>query len=484
MKRIKIKNLCLLSALVVSLASCGKENTPVEVTLDPKDFSSGKQIITLADLPPNPTDDDAIDTYKALGFNTCIMTEDYVGMVKDGGLNPDYKAAVEKLGEHGLDVWIRNQYNDEDFFVNDQPDKKRSNYGAPYSLSERNITTEFQDIDCVKGFYMADEPYMTTADAEKDAPGENYAAMDRYQKLVDWKNQYYPDALWHLNQVPSSSINHFPETNYESFLQYYVDHILKKLTSGPRTLSLDRYPLCSDTSLDQDYFSDILVGAYVNKKYNDSVDEASRSTYCICLQTFMNTSPLAHLIDITCPEEITFQIYSGYAVGIQAFEYFCYRSLGGLGMYGIIDDEGEKRIYDHVMEANRRALWMQDVLLDFSWQGAFTSSAFEENMRQNEACFETAVPYVIKEEDRGVLKSVNSRLDTVIGCYKKGQQDGYMVTNYTHPLLEQTDVVTMDFTDCTKAIVYQSGKPNVVNLVDGKLRLKLAQGDGAFVIPK
>lgn len=462
------------------MCACGGQPSSKtrEVSLDPTDFKSGEKLITFADLTPNPTLDDEVEEYRDLGLNTFLMTEDYVNFAKDGKLNPEYLNVCRKVGEKGLDVWIRNYYNDEDYFQNDAA-KQGSNYGAPYSLSARDVTTDFQGVDCIKGFYMADEPYMTTLESNP-----LYAAMDRYEKLVDWKNTYYPNSFWHLNHVPSSSFDHFVGHTYEEFLQYYVDHILKKLTSGPRDLSIDRYPLNSEEQLDPGYLSDLLVAANVNKRYNDGAGEGAKSKLSVCLQTFMNTHPTAHLIDITAPEEVTFQIYTAFAVGAQVLEYFCYRSLNDLGMYGIVDDDGAKRIYDHIKEANDRSLWMADALLGFDWQGLTISPASKEEMRQNESSFSSCENYLISPDKKGVLNNVNSRLDTIIGCFKKAEQDGYMVVNYTHPLLEQSDIVTLDFSGCQKAIVYQGNEAKVVDLLDGKLRLSLNQGDGAFVIPK
>lgn len=468
----------LLSIGTLCLCACGQKTDTPEVSIDPEEFKSGEKLITFADLTPNPTLEEDVDEYRDLGLNTFLMTEDYVPFAKEEKLNPAYLEACRKVGEQGLDVWIRNYYNDEDYFQNSET-KQGSNYGTPYSLSPRDVTTEFQAVDCIKGFYMADEPYMTTPE---DKP--LYAAMDRYGKLVNWKNQYYPDAFWHMNHVPSSSYDHFPGHTYEEFLQYYADNILTPLNACPRDLSIDRYPLSAEDQLDQGYLSDLLVAATVNKRYNDSVEDGKKSKLSICLQTFMNTNPMAHLIDITSPEEVSFQIYTAFAMGAKVLEYFCYRSLSAFDMYGIVDDDGNKRIYDMVKKANDRSLWMSDAILGFDWRGVSLSRASSEGMRQNEASFAACEKYTISDADRGVLKGVNSRLDTVVGCFQKGKQDGYMVVNYTHPLLEQTDIVTLDFSGCQKAVVYQNNEAKVVDLLDGKLRLNLSQGDGAFVIPR
>ena len=87
-------------------------------------------------------------------------------------------------------------------------------------------------------------------------------------------------------------------------------------------------------------------------------------------------------------------------------------------------------------------------------------------------------------EETGVLSKVESRYDTVIGCFKKGEQDGYMVVNYTAPDLDQTNMVTLTFPGCTTALVYTEEGVEQMDLVDGGiLRVTLGCGQAAFIIP-
>ena len=125
----------------------------------------GKKFLKFADLPPNPMDDRDLGTYKELGFDVCLLTEDDVKLVKNGLLNEDYKQAIRNIGKNGLNVWIRNMYNDEDYFQCDI-DKSGSNYGTSYEMAPRNITTEFEEFSGITGFYMADEAYMYTMPQE------------------------------------------------------------------------------------------------------------------------------------------------------------------------------------------------------------------------------------------------------------------------------------------------------------------------------
>jgi hypothetical protein len=172
------------------------------------------------------------------------------------------------------------------------------------------------------------------------------------------------------------------------------------------------------------------------------------------------------------------QMYAGMAGGARLFEYFCYRSMDGIGLFGIIDMEGNPRIYDHVLEANQRALPFQKVVCAFDWYGMMVNHGKESGL---ENIFEVVDKYVIDETN--VLKKIDSRYDTIVGCFEKDGQDGYMVVNYTAPDLNLTNMITLTFADCTTALVYTEEGTQQVDLVDGVLRVTLDCGQAAFIIP-
>lgn len=112
-------------------------------TLNPEDYVSTEKFITIADVPPHPVNE--LEDYVNLGFSGYILTEDHVKFTENGKITNGYKAALESLKNKGLDVYIRNQYNDPDYFVNsDTSPRTQFNAGGtsdPYVIPERNITT-------------------------------------------------------------------------------------------------------------------------------------------------------------------------------------------------------------------------------------------------------------------------------------------------------------------------------------------------------
>lgn len=477
-----MKNLYRIIALllaVLMLAACGGEGSSGGVKLDPEAYVTDEKMITIADMPPNPFDPEAVQLYKDMGFTHWILTEDHVAMVENGTLSEGYKEAIEILTEQGLEIWIRNMQNDPEYFQI-ETDKVGSNYGTPYTLAPRDITTDFLEFENVTGFYMMDEPFQITKEDDPSTEDNEslHPAFDQLGTLIQWKNKYYPDAFWHVNHVGSGSWDHYPAgTTYADFIDAYVETVLKKLESGGRSICMDNYPYPDGGGVIKETFLyDVLVLAHATKNYNDTAAEDQQAVMGICLQTMQDSN--LGLRDITSSSDVTLQMYAGMAAGARLFEYFCYRSLEGVGLSGIIDMTGQKRIYDYVLEANERAMPFERLVCAFDWVGMTVNYGSESGP---ENPFEIVDGMLL--EDTGVLKSVESRYDAIVGCFDQNGQSGYMAVNYTAPDLNMTNVVTLTFEGCTDALVYTEEGVEQVNLVDGAVRLTLPCGSAAFVIP-
>lgn len=479
MKR-KLSLLLMAALLVGVLSGCRVSSVKQpEVTLNPVDYETDEKMILVADMPPSPFDEAAVKLYKDLGFTHWILTEDHTPMVYNGALHEEYKRAIELLTQQGFEVWIRNMHNDPEYFQIEET-KTGSNYGYQYTLEPRNITDDFAAYSSVTGFYMMDEPFQVTRqdDPATEDREDLHPAFDQLGTLIEWKNTYYPDAFWHVNHVPCTSLDHYPKgTTYEDFIDAYVENVLKKLEGGGRSICMDHYPLPDGGGVIKETFlHDVLVLSHATLEYNATAAEDEKATMGICLQTFRDVK--LKLRDITSANDITFQMYAGMAGGARMFEYFCYRSLDGIGLFGIIDMEGNPRIYDYVLEANQRALPFQRVVCAFDWYGMMVNHGKESGL---ENIFEIVDDYVIDEAN--VLKKIDSRYDAIVGCFAQDGQDGYMVVNYTAPDLNLTNIITLTFSDCTTALVYTEEGTQQVNLVDGVLRITLDCGQAAFIIP-
>ena len=442
-----------------------------------------KEFITFADLPPNPLDQDALKTYKELGMNVCILTEDNVPFTKDGKITQEYRQAIENIGKAGMKVLVRNMFNDEDYFQNKEGEKYRSNYRTPYKIETRNITNEFLDRDEIFGFYMADEPYMKTLSkdmpfAYRHADRELFASFDKLQKLVDWKNAYYPNLFWHVNHVPSLSYDHYyPDGDtiytYQDFIQNYIDTVLEKLPTGGRSLCVDNYPFIGEGYMEYDYLFDLITVANLTRDYNAKKNKNMQAIFGICLQAFhaRSMSGDGRHRDICESEEISMQAFTGAALGARMFEYFCYRSYED--MDGIIGKNGEKRIYHLVKEANERVLPFAQYVYDYTWRGAYAVAG--KTICDNARAF-------ILAKNLFIAPSVDiyGDYDLLVGEFARGKEKAYMLVNFTDPMKKRTGVVKASF---KKPIIYFY-EGALHESQEGDLELRLAYGSAVFVMER
>lgn len=383
-------------------------------------------------MPPNPLDWAAVGEYKALGFTHCILTEDNVKFTENGKITKAYSSAIKNIEQSGMGVFVRNMYNDSDYFCNAE-NKFGSNYGTPYFMEKRNVKDELKGVF---GFYMADEPYMRTQCempwryANKEV--EKFSAFDKLVKLAEWKNEYYPNAFFHVNHVPSLCYDHFFPSgekiyDYKDFLNAYVKTVIKKLKGGIASVCIDNYPFVGKGRIESDYLSDLLTAATVTQKYNSRATKGAKAVFGMCVQTFraraIDGTPRSR--DIEHSGEITFQLYAGAALGARLYEYFCYKSAKKLA--GIIAKDGSRRLYSLVQKANERALGLCETAANFEWKGAFACAGSV--LCDNAAAFIRAKSMFCKE--RRIKAS--GEYDLLVGCFENSEAYGYLAVNYVNP---------------------------------------------------
>ena len=434
----------------------------------------------MADLPPSPFDKKALYEYKESGFNVCLLTEDDVKMVDHGVLSEDYKKAIENISSTGLSVFIRNMYNDADYF-DCKENKDSTNYGSPYRLTPRKITDEFNNIGNVTGFYMADEAYMYTLETPlpigwMDKRANEFASFDKLKKLVEWKNRYYPDAFWHMNHVPGQSWDHYLPRDgeiydYSDFLKSYTTQILENLSAGGCSICLDNYPLIGEDYIEKDYLFDLLTAATVTKNYNRKAK--NKAIFGICIQSFLAKAIQDDRTrDIKSAEEILFQMFVGMALGAKLFEFFSYRSYDQ--MLGMIGPDGNKReVYDFVKTANEITKPFEDLIGEYHFESAFVSIGCEYS--ENTAAFIMAKD--LFETNKAI--SVTSSCDTLISVLDCGGKKGFMLVNYSAPVRNHVDQVKVTLENGTDYSVFCGGESHFIE--SNTFEITLSPGMGAFI---
>ena len=415
-------------------------------------------------------------TLKA-GDKVYTTDRDYILTVQN-----DYLSALENLNNAGLKVWIRNHHNTSDYFT--------TNLTAALKLYE----------DTIDGFYMTDEPFQTAAMLQ--ASGQTGASdLESMTAVRDWFNQNFADKYFHVNHVPISSWDHYTGVNgetlstidaagYRNFLTLYKQNFNDLLTSASGTsVSFDNYPFVHDqgkyggflgfggtfeSGIQDTYLLNCLIAAQV----------AGEDDFGLCIQTFEATDQKNNTTrDIVSAAEVSLQLYTGFAMGADVFEYFAYNSNDTFS--AIMNQDGSKRIYDLVKEGNN-ALCFADVVNSFAWNGIVTSAGSSNN--HNGDAFTSVANMVLTNDTNGVLDSYSSTDDAIIGCFTKDGLNGYMLVNYNDPAaVTGNNSVTVTFADCTRARVYtQAGgvlTSEVVELTNGSYTATLAPGAGCFIIP-
>lgn len=492
MKKIKRCMLFLMSA-VLSLsavvgAGCANNGVNSNSNKVVPQFNGGEQFKIFADRPPTPNEKH-LSVYKDAGFNYYVMTEDDYEFTDDkGNITAKYAEGLNVCDELGLKVLVRNFRDDPDYFVNPTGGIKTNkdylgNY-ISYFLPERNITTQLQSFPAVAGYYMADEP--------------TYTKISELTKLVDWYNSYGNNTLFHINMTGSVLGTGLMEGHsYSEFITHYADTILKKV-NGPKTLSVDFYPLMEESDgdkyLQKEILSDYMVIANKVKELNANLSGDNKVITNYCMQTFYSDAAGWGWRDLVAENDVTFQTYLATAFGAKAFEYYMYRGMNSDTAIVEALSQDPRPMYYWVQSANAEMQEFAPVILPFEWNGVRAYEGKQLGDPMNAQAFE-----LIKDcqlEKFTFISDVYARLDTLVSeHFDEDGNKAYLVMNYTEPTFNQTNYVTLTLNGAKQAVIYnaveveENGKTvakltrSVIDVVDGQIDLQILSGRAAFVYP-
>lgn len=302
-------------------------------------------------------------------------------------------------------------------------------------------------------------------------------------------------------------VNLFPSTassvktdfsDYKSYLEYYCNNVLEKLTVGEKWLSADRYVLTYDTKgekcLDTGWLADVEAVALTAEKYTDV-----KTNFFIQTMPYGGNANSGSQVDsrdrIPTYEDIRLQEYTLLAFGYDMISCFCYYS-PAVGteflerQTAMIDRSGNKTdIYNAVQKVNQEILSFDHVIKQFKRVGAFTNDAgttTSGKSRSNNSSF-SSLTNRMSLESIDSLNSVTTSADTLFGYFMDDKDNtGFMVVNYNETSKNITDTVTLNFNSSykfTKAQCYVGGEKIIVDVKDNAVTLTLGAGEGVFVIP-
>ena len=387
-------------------------------------------------------------------------------------VNNAYLSGIENLDNAGLDVWVRNFTNKTGYF-DDAMTKSLLLYK-----------------DVIDGFYMVDEAFQNSS--LLNAAGQQNITTDfdaLSSDVVGWFNTNFAGKYFHANHVPISSYDHYGDAltaanaeAYRQFLEIYKAKFNDAVEASGSSIGFDNYPFVREQSflysgISEQYLQNALIAAQTAGEYD----------FGLCIQTFEASGKKLFGTDskrdITSAAEVSLQLYTGFAMGADVFEYFAYNSTADFK--GIMNQDGSKRIYDLVKEGNQ-TLCFADVVNAFTWNGIVTSAGT--NNSANGKAFESVAAMVLTNASNGVLSSYSSTDDAIIGCFTKDSLNGYMIVNFNDPkAVTGNNTVNVSFENCARARVYTEVDgvltSEIVELTNGSYSVELAPGSGCFIIP-
>lgn len=311
--------------------------------------------------------------------------------------------------------------------------------------------------------------------------GEVATRIEKYYALYENLGKTAP--TMYVNLDPAFHTSHQSlgvEDNIRVYAQKFADEVLTKV-QGRKIISTDIYPLMS--SSDGSHFS-ILSTWLANMESLKEVAVASGAEFMMFVQNYSETNRR----DIMSKADLSFQIYTDMAFGINGFSYFTYRqsalNFGG----GCVSKDESCTPFDNyywAQEINSEISSFDHVFLAFDeWKGVMTlngtNNLESEGEEYNNDCF--VLEHPVTKLD--CAKSVSATEDTIIGQFgdREGRA-GLMVVNFNDPLENLEDTVSFEFESANRALVYRNGVRKVYEVKDNKLSLNLGVGEGVFVIP-
>lgn len=329
--------------------------------------------------------------------------------------------------------------------------------------------TDFSVYPAVDMINVWDEPYMDSFD-------ECAARIDRLKEIYDGK-----DMTLYVNQNPANPINSAAVTDTNTFLTEVWEKLLSKI-DGRKIFSTDVYPLIErygEYVVSTRWLSRLETYANFTKQYRDEGAE---------FHMFIQSYSAEQNRDIVSKADLSYQIYTDMAFGINGFTYFTYRKsfLAGFGG-GCVENNVSCKptdIYWWAQEINAEISKFDHVYLSFDWDGVMGVNGTNNTKDDPEYDNESFNILVSPLEALECANKVTATEDTLIGQFEdKDGNAGLIVTNFTEPASDLCDTVSFEFKDANRALVYRNGERKVYEVKDGKLNIKLDAGEGVFVIP-
>lgn len=310
--------------------------------------------------------------------------------------------------------------------------------------------------------------------------------MDTILANMALLHEKYPDKdVEYLTTLISGDPTYYSKdwTGYKDYIDYY----LKNEANSEDAFMYDLYPLQGTRlkgQIQKEWLASLETLAAAAKENNKD------------LYSYLATMSIRGISRRPAEDDLRYTAYVHLAYGVKGLSYFCYMTPGlppytdfamqdwALVNYEDVDDWStyyKTETWGYVQSLNNELKRFDNVLLSFDWQGVMKSVGKEATTTAGKNCFPNAKNW-LKSHDG--IKSFTSTEDAILGVFKdENGYDGFMLVNFSDPLDNKENTVTLELRGATRAVVYIQGESQIVDLADGTYTATLQPGEGQFIIP-
>lgn len=331
----------------------------------------------------------------------------------------------------------------------------------------------YKDHPAFYGVTLRDEPHYVNLESF----GQTYRSLKRVCPDI-----YIPLPLLGMNTQPQNaqlyikvfSGPHYNEfTNVRDAFNFYIDTVLESIPD----LGITYYPSRINTETGKRELDSI--GLYQLQLLAKKLYASGGKNLVTIVQSAAN-----NYMGTVNEDMIRYNTNAALAFGSTNLVYFTYWMFPWktqeLFTQGIMDDFGNKILYDEVKKINGELKKLAKVVLNYKYEKSHT--AWVGN-------FGPVLAGRLEESEISEFADVTafevSSAALINQMYDAGKDiHGYYIINLNDPGQKNRELVTVTFKPEFKyAAVYNKGERTLVKLEKNKLNITLEEGDSAFVIP-
>ncbi len=306
----------------------------------------------------------------------------------------------------------------------------------------------------------------------KDEP--NKEDLDWCKKIVDVWDSYLPDKDCFINFFPSHvAAADCKLSEGETFEKDYVGAFMQL---DIKRVSYDLYPLLYDDdgnpTIQKDYLYNLEFFAEEAKKKG------------VPLWTFIQSMSYSRWHRHPDEAALRWQIMNAFAYGAKGIQHFCYWPPTEDSLLTVneafLTPKGEPtQIYFDAQKIHREIAKFEKTFVQFDYEGVLpvVGEGLEEN-----AQYKTLKNPL---KSHALVKQVQATQDTLVGVLKNERgENALFISNFADPVLHVEDSVSITLQGVQKIAVVQGGVKRIKQNKDGKFRITLQAGDGAFITLK